>query len=116
MVLLDGKKTSNDIKNEITTVVQEMKKRGERSHKIFTRARVFFKEWESVEILTTRNSEASPKHLRMFVMKICDMEKFVSDNIYWSSPKTMGWNVVNKLFYERAWETEKSDQFWMSGR
>lgn len=30
MILLDGKKTSNDIKNEITEVVQEMKNKGEK--------------------------------------------------------------------------------------
>lgn len=30
MILLDGKKTSNDIKNEITEVVQEMKSNGEK--------------------------------------------------------------------------------------
>lgn len=30
MIILDGKKTSNDIKNEITEVVQEMKNRGEK--------------------------------------------------------------------------------------
>jgi methylenetetrahydrofolate dehydrogenase (NADP+)/methenyltetrahydrofolate cyclohydrolase len=30
MILLDGKKTSNDIKNEITAIVQEMKNNGEK--------------------------------------------------------------------------------------
>ncbi|MBF4986601.1 bifunctional 5,10-methylene-tetrahydrofolate dehydrogenase/5,10-methylene-tetrahydrofolate cyclohydrolase, partial [Nonlabens mediterrranea] len=30
MIILDGKKTSNDIKNEITEIVQEMKNNGEK--------------------------------------------------------------------------------------
>ncbi|GAK94798.1 methylenetetrahydrofolate dehydrogenase [Nonlabens ulvanivorans] len=30
MIILDGKKTSNDIKNEITEIVQEMKSNGEK--------------------------------------------------------------------------------------
>ncbi|MFT6799538.1 MAG: methylenetetrahydrofolate dehydrogenase (NADP+)/methenyltetrahydrofolate cyclohydrolase, partial [Nonlabens sp.] len=30
MIILDGKKTSNDIKNEITETVQKMKNNGEK--------------------------------------------------------------------------------------